>query len=184
MSKNNKLNDKKRKLAEKNIELLRKFYKKNIKNGKVPEHKKDDFLSDLNHKYCRSALKYNEETGFKFSTFANKSFNFCLDDFNNKEKKELLNTISFDKEKGKKIEDRKSFVDKELLKFIFECSDLSDIEKKVLILYYYHNLSFCKIGEKYSYHKEKIRRIEKRAIRKLKKYAKKMNYNIEDFIKI
>ena len=182
MSRNKKLDDKKRKLAEKNIGLLRKFYKKNIKNGKVPENKKDDFLSDLNHKYCRSALKYNEETGFKFSTFANKSFNFCLDDFTNK--KELLNTISFDREKGKKIKDKKSFVDKELLKFIFECSDLSDIEKKVLILYYYHNLSFIKIGEKYSYHKEKIRRIEKRAIRKLKKYSKKKGYNIEDFIKI
>ena len=183
MSKNKKkLDEKKRKLAEKNIGLVRKFYKKNIKNGKVPEYKKDDFLSDLNHKYCRSVLKYNEETGFKFSTFVYKGLNFCLNDFN-KEKKEL-NTISFDREKGKKIEDKKNFVDKELLKFIFKCSDLSDIEKKVLILYYYHNLSFIKIGEKYSYHKEKIRRIEKRAIRKLKKYSKKMGYNIEDFIKI
>ena len=180
--KKDKLDEKKRKLVERNIGLVRTFCKKSIKNGKVPVHKKEEFLSDLNYRYCKSALKYNEEMGFKFSTFAYGGFNFCIDDLKRNRKK--VDTVPFDEEKGERIEDKNNIVDKELLKIFFKDSNLSNIEKRVLILYYYNNLSFSKIGEKYSYNKEKVRRIRNKTIKKLIKYSKKKDFKIEDFIKI
>jgi RNA polymerase sigma factor (sigma-70 family) len=182
MNKSSRLDDKKKKLAEKNIGLVRTFYEKSIKNGKVPLYKKREFLSNLNYNYCRSALKYNEEAGFKFSTFAYGGFNFCID--NLKKNRERINSISFDEEKGKKIEDKKNIVDKDLLKMVFKNSELSNIEKKVIISYYYHGLSFSEIGKRYSYNKEKVRRIKNNAIKKIIKYSKKKDLVIEDFIKI
>jgi len=175
---NSKLDKNKKKLAERNIGLIKNFYKKNIKN--IPDYKKEEFLSDLYYKYCRSALNYNEETGFKFSTFAYGGLNFCI---NNPDKKEIK-TIPFDYKKGEKIKEEKKYVDKELLKNIFKKSKLSNIEKKILILYYYQDLSFIEIGERFNYHKEKVRRIRNRAIKKLIEYSDKRGFNIEDFIKV
>lgn len=72
------LTEAQKKLIEENIRLPMHFIRESFKNDEVPRKVKDDFISDVLLNFCVSAMGYEEERGFKFSTFAHGGFNFAL----------------------------------------------------------------------------------------------------------
>lgn len=175
-----RLDDGHKKIIEKNINLVKKFHQDKINSGEILKEESDDFLSFLLYRFCYSVKSFDEKKGFKLSTYAYGNFNRCLNEFKQKRKK-YINIVSLSK-KMNNIEKEKK-LDFSLIEYIIGTSKLSVKEKEILSLYYYQELSLEKIGEKYLCHKEKIRRIKDKAVKKLRKEIEKKGIRVEDFIK-
>ncbi len=72
------LTKKQQKLIVDNYKLLSGFINKIIRDKGVPEYLEDEFISDMFFKFCLSALRFDELSGFKFSTYAYGGFKFGL----------------------------------------------------------------------------------------------------------
>jgi len=62
-----------------------------------------------------------------------------------------------------------------------ERANLTFRKKNILKKHYKENLSCKTIGKELNLSKERVRQISNESIEKIKKYFKKMNYEIEDF---
>lgn len=195
------LSEEQKKLIIDNIGLLRGFYRDEISKRYIPGNRIDDFKSNLQRNFCRSALTYNEDLGFKFSTYAYGGFNFCVRDIKrviarNKKITTIGNFKDFFFENNNSkfyITERrliwdsinghsKTFVDTEKLVKLLEMASLSDREKKVVNLYYLERWTQEKLGKELGVCKERIRQIISDAITKIKLFINGKDYEIEDFV--
>ena len=179
----NKLTVEQQKLITNNYGLLRGFINKSIDNKDIPQHLIDEFISDMFYKFCISALKFEEDSGFKFSTYAYGGFRFGVKEILQKKEKRLDFSDNYDKI-GNDIEHEDvPNLETDVLYDFIEKSELELREKSMIEDYYYDNLSMIKISEKHEMTKENVRLILKKAVRKLKFTAIDKKIHIEDFYK-
>jgi len=183
----NKLTNEQKKLITDNIGLLRNFIKETLRSQVIPRHLEDDFISEMNLKFCFSARKYNADTGFKFSTYAYRGFAFGIRDVITRKNKAFneanyvekvdsyytdIDESDFDKRKSLQAEEVDNLVDG---------TELTSKERSMIEDYYYNKITFEKIGVKYNLSREGVRQIIKRALKKVRKKAENQKMEIEDF---
>lgn len=146
------LTEEQKKLIEKNGFLLSKYIER--KSELVPDYLNDTFKSNLALKFCLSALTYNKDTGFKFSTYVYGAFNFCLHKITKIEKRNYLRNNYKDQEIIKNICDEQNekhnssdnIIDNELLFNIVQSAHLTNREKSVLLTYFFDGKSERETG--------------------------------------
>jgi len=178
------LTNKQRRLITDNHKLLDKFIEHTIRKQIIPKRMEDDFISDMYLKFCFSALKYDVNTGFKFSTYAYGGFQLGIQDIVTKkrEKFERIKYIDDDYLIACNLDDKKKPIlqTEEMDRFIDD-AELTSKEKSMVEDYYYGKISFSKLGEKYNMSKEAARLFVKRVVKKLKIRAKNKKIEFEDF---
>jgi RNA polymerase sigma factor (sigma-70 family) len=178
------LTNKQRKLITDNHRLLDDFIGYVIRKQIIPKRMEDDFISDMYLKFCFSALKYDINTGFKFSTYAYGGFQLGIKDIITKkrEKFERIKYIDDDYMIACNLDDKKepNLQIEEMNSFIND-AELTSREKSMLEDYYYSRITFSKLGEKYNISKETARLFVKRVVKKLKIRAKNKKIEFEDF---
>lgn len=178
------LTNKQRKLITDNHKLLDDYIERIIRKQIIPKRMEDDFISDMYLKFCFSALKYDVNTGFKFSTYAYGGFQLGINDIVTKKKKkfERIKYIDDDYMIACKLDDKKklNLQIEEMDSFINDAK-LTSREKSMLEDYYYDRVTFSKLGKKYNIGKETARLFVKRVVKKLKIRAKNQKIEFEDF---
>jgi len=199
MINNDILTEEQRKLIINNYKLLQKFYNQEIRKGYIPKDRESEFYGYLQKRFCVSALKFDKERGFKFSTFAYRGFKRGISDI----KKSIVKDgckLSIDR-LGYLIGDEKSFsisgniiwnsingwiadnkFNNEKMIDIIDKVSLTEREKKVINLYC-ENLSFSKIAKEIGFSKETSRKSFLSALVKIKTFFNKTKYDINDFYK-
>ncbi len=187
------LSEEQQKLISKNMGLLDAFYKTEIGKGYIPDQKKDDFFSNLQQRFCNAALKYNEDAGFKFSTFAYGSFIFCAAEMKKKLFRDRKVFTGNDKKfvsYGKKSVwnsingwDVDSVINYEKVVNLVNKVPLSEKERTVINFYYFEGLTLLETGKKLGLSRQRIKQITLEAIYKIKRFADRRDYRIGDFVK-
>ncbi len=175
------------KLIIDNYGLLKNFINKSINNKDVPENLRDEFISEMLLKFCLSASKFDESSGFKFSTYAYKGFEFGLKDiFRKREKKRDYCFTDVDYENIERYDvkqDNLHGLEISTLQDFVDSIKLKTKEKSIIEDYYYSDLSLAGIGKKHNLSKEGVRLIIKKVLKKLKFAADKNKLYMEDFYK-
>ena len=179
----NKLTDKQKKLITDNYGLVNKFVEDNIEESIVPQDLKDEFESDMHLKFCFSALKYNIKTGWKFSTYVYRGFDYGIDDL--AKKKEKFDKIEYidiiNKDDLRALGYKESSLKFGVVDYLIDNTNLTLKERSMVEGYFYDKVSFSKLGKKYNMSKEGSRLIVNKALRKIKQTAINMNLEMEDF---
>ena len=180
-----KLTDKQRKLITDNYELLNKFVGHTIEDSIIPQYLEDEFISYMHLKFCFSALKYNIDTGFKFSTYAHYGFQLGIRDLVEKKKKfekiQYIDIINENDLRACKLSNKKVSVKLGVIDNFIDNASLTLRERSMIEDHYYDKVSFSKLGKKYSVSKEGSRLIVNRALKKLKQTAIMMDLDMDDF---
>ena len=182
------LTKKQQDLITDNKRLMNHFMYKKDRVRFIPPHLRDSFYSTLGWQFCLSALKYDEELGFKFSTYAYGGFNFCWkkilswDNENYKKNNyhsndrilsmEENSELSRSKERGVRNEFLYSFLDK---------VKLTPRERMVIEDYYFGKTSLKDIGEYYGVSRSRMSQVLQRVIEKLKNAVETQQLDVGDF---
>jgi len=182
----NKLTNEQRKLITDNYKLLHKFVDHVISKRIIPKCMEDEFISDMYLRFCFSALRYNADTGFKFSTYAHYGFEFGIRDIITVKKKrfdriQYVDIINEDNLRDFQLDKKKISLRSDIMDNFVSNVELTSKERSMLEDYYYNEMSFSRLGEKYKLSKEGSRLVVNRAVNKLKKEAVEMGLDIEDF---
>jgi RNA polymerase sigma factor (sigma-70 family) len=173
-------------LIKDNYNLLRSFVLKQLNKKIILPVLEDDFISDINLKFCTSALKYNNSYGVKFSTYAYGGFNFGLRNIIQDKKDREFNQAyllsgSIDYVKHYISLRRKRSLKENSMGDLFDKSNLTEREYNIVCDYYYNNLSFQEISDKHDFCKETARTSMIKAVEKMKKTVLENKLEIEDF---
>ena len=168
--KNRRLNDEQKRLLSRNFNLVHKYYKDSLKKKDIPQRMEDEFFSHLMERFCYSALSYNPESGFKFSTYAYGGFGFGKREIiakamrarfvPQKQVKERIDRWHSNDRSETAIQwdsvarGRTSALKAEKVWEIVEEVDLTQMEKEVVELYFSEGYSCSKLGKKFSRSKE------------------------------
>jgi len=153
--------------------------------GSIPYYLRDDFVSDLALRFCTSAIKFDEEMGFKFSTYAYGGFYLCCRDIRTKYKLlyqknnflsqddvwDFLNSTSVD------VED----FEEEVLFDIINKAKLNEREMMILRGHYLEGRSMAKVGREIGLSRERISQILKGVLRKIRRVASIEKLSLVDF---
>jgi RNA polymerase sigma factor (sigma-70 family) len=182
-----RLTEKQKKLIVRNRGLLSFFINQNIKNEDIPRYLEDEFISDSFLGFCYSALKFDEDKGFKFSTYACYGLRLSKKNVLNYKRNKISRTFyypylehSYVKNHGvDRIE--QSRVDKTDLNEFISTSNLDEKEIDMISSYFYQMLTFSQVGKLYGMSGEMARLIVRRALQKLRDKANQKMLGIEDF---
>jgi len=183
---NKKMTEEQQKLVNKNIGLMYSFIKDKNEAGLIPRYMDDDFISDLALRFCRSAIKYNEKTGFQFSTYVYGGFNLCCIDMQSR-KIPMYNKNHFVSQESTEAllshvpVDEPCVVEDDTLWDFIDKADLTERELFVVKGYYFENKSMPLIGKEMGLCKESIRQIRGKAISKLRQAASVGELSLSDF---
>ena len=172
------LTEEQQNLITENYGLAKDFINKTLEEKKIPINLIDDFKSNIFLKFCYSALKYESDRGFKFSTYAYGGFNYGLKSILDK-KIEVYDVL--DKSYEILENEENNCIENKFLYDFINKAGLKDRNKEIIIDYYINKLSFYKIGEKYNLTKEATRLIVKKVLKKLKRYAERNKLEVDDF---
>jgi len=169
------LNQEQQKLIKNNYGLVKDFVTRSLIAHKIPSSLRDDFISEALWRFCISALKFEEERGFQFSTYAYGGFEFSLKKILSKKNQddiieELVEDIPIDYK----------FKHDFLEKFIEEL-DLPEQEIKMIKDRFYNSLTFRELGEKYGYTKQNAHLIMIKILKKIHRKIISEDLKIEDF---
>jgi len=177
-----RLNKEQQKLIVNNYKLLRNFISKIISSKDMPKYLEDEFISDTFFRFCISAMKFNKDSGFKFSTYAYGGFNFALRYVLNNKKEQFSKMNYVEDFKKYKLEyEKSSVVGVDFLDDFINKVDLNSRDKFIVMDYFYNHLSLRKIGEKHRMSGEAIRLIIKRSLKKIRTVANRRKLSIDDF---
>lgn len=190
------LTENKKKIVEDNMNFLWFYYKKCI----VPKCKKlcfieqDDIIDCLYWGICKAADAYNPDKG-AFTTICKWYFRGEISDYLRKRKLyysrfELtpfgyndVQNNNYDNPLQFLVDDRSDVCEKlsfEDINCIFKEAELTCQEKKVLIDYYKHDLTYKEISIAIGCSREKVRQIAIGAIEKVREYINKKGLNCKD----
>lgn len=177
------LSEEQRQLVIDNMGLLKKFYYDEVMKGYIPIHMHHEFKSDLMRRFCLSALKYDEDTGFKFSTFAYGGFRYCVGDIKKKIiKNGRLSHLGDCQEDVADLEGPRLLIKRRVIKFL-EYVPISEREKNVISLCYLERLTLQEVGEILGVSKQRVGQIRVEAEDKIRIFVYKKEYEVEDFVK-
>jgi len=168
------LNQEQQKLIENNYGLVKAFVTRSLVTYQIPSVLRDDFISETLWRFCISALKFEEERGFQFSTYAHGGFKFSL-------QKTLLEKEKEENAKLTDYVDTKNEFQYDFLKEFVENANLKEKEKHIIIDRYCDNLTLSAIGEKYGFTKQNAQNIILKIIGKLRRKVIREDLKIEDF---
>ena len=167
------LSEKQQKLVSRNIGLLDKYYEKEIEKGEIPQGYEQEFYSILQERFCISAREFDEETGFKFSTFAHGGMVFGKEFIiQSVQKRESLGVPSFER----------LVIQHEKVAEFIDTVELPEREREALDLHFNDNLSFNKAGKIMGVSGETVRTLVAKAIERIRKAAVKEGCEKRDFI--
>jgi RNA polymerase sigma factor (sigma-70 family) len=182
------LTEKQKKLIESNWNLLFSYYQKEKNYGSIPSFLDDVFKSDLYWNFCLSALKYDEELGYKFSTYAYGGFRFCSQRLCVEKKRFIKNnyvddrTIKFlIKKQETAINHEEQYLDKNAILSLLDDTNFTSTEKLILITYFFENRTFSKIGDVFKLSRSRIQQILEIIKNKLRRSIVRKNLCLEDF---
>ena len=171
-------------LINENYDLLDDYVKKTINDKKIPHSIKDDFISEMFFRFCKSAIKYNESRGVKFSTYAYGGFKFGLDKVLNSKKFTNLcstETLLLIEKDNKIIRNDDLKIDSELIHNVIKKVNLTDKELNTLKDYYFNLLTFEEIGLKYGQTKQAAKWSHQKALKKIKQFINNKNIEVDEF---
>jgi len=197
------LSEEQQKLISDNIGLLGAFYRKEVEKGYIPDYKKEEFFSDLQRRFCSAALKYNKDTGFKFSTYLYGGFNFCVVNIKEKiAKDEKIYNIGGAEKFSVNDDDDDLFlyidktiwnsvngwdvdykVDREEMILLVNEVPLSEREKTAINFYYFNGFNLLETGKELGVSMERARQIIVIAVGKIKRFVARKGYKMEYFVK-
>lgn len=182
----NPLTEKQRTLIRRNIGLLKKYYLQQISKGLIPPFYHDEFLEILYEVFCTSAQQFNEETGFKFSTFAYRGLMFGKDKMmsimaRDLRKKKLNPIEELWKHEHTSFYRRTLIKHEKVAKFVDRVS-LEERERVAVDLYFHERLSFAKVGKIMGLSPTTVSTIIGRAVSKMRAAAGREGKDMEDFI--
>lgn len=179
---------KQQELVTSNLALMRWFVGLRVKGNQIPRYLEDDFISNAALSFCVSAIKYDEDLGYKFSTYACGGFKMGWKTLNGivKDKYEKENFCSIEMIESiidRLLENapRTRHFDREIFCRVINKANLSWREMRVLEDYYFGNLSMAAIGKSFAITRERIRQIKRKLLAKLKRSAKVNRLTFEDF---
>ena len=173
-------------LVSKNVNLMYSFMKNKYDAGVIPYYIADDFTSDLGLRFCSSAMKYDDETGFKFSTYAYGGFEMCCRDICCR-KISMYNRNNFiSQDFATSLMDsvpdvELKFVEEGALWSLIHKTELTERELLILKSYYIEGKSMPMIGREIGLCKERISQIRKESLLKIKKMASIEGLSLSDF---
>lgn len=179
---------KQRKLVTDNLALMKYFVGRKRMTNKIPRYLEDDFISDAALRFCISAIKYDEEMGYKFSTYAYGGFKICWDKFKTTtkdryERENFCSTKTVELMIDKLLNDspRKRYFDRDALCFVIDKANLTWQEMRVIQDYYFGDYSMSGVGKIFAVTRERIRQIIQKALSKLKRSMDANKLTFEDF---
>ncbi len=178
---NDRLTETQQKLIINNYGLLISYISKNIQT--VPGYLEQDFISDTFLKFCVSALKFDERTGFQFSTYAHGGFSLSMREILGRKSKKARRTCSLEEVPRDVLEQREFYLEINLLDDFIDEAELTLQEKTIVQDYYYNKISYRKLAKEYDVSAETIRTITNRALEKMRLFAKTRDLSFEDFYK-
>ncbi len=180
-----KMTEDQQKLIDKNVGMMHKFIRRKTDSGVIPIHLKDDFVSDMALKFCNSAVKFNSDQGFLFSTYAYGAFNMCYRELRDRK------VPSYERNNFVSQEALWSFLNKtpadtehveiEVLQEMINKANLSQREHMILQSYFFENRSMAAIGRECNVSRERISQIVKRILNKLRRAACSDKLSFVDF---
>jgi hypothetical protein len=177
------LTEKQKELADKNYKLVKNFINVNLNQQEIPTCMREEFISDILWRFCISASKFEEDRGFKFSTFAKGGFSMGKRDILGRKirafkKHGFVPEKNIDKNEAKKEYEE---VNGELLQHLIDNDKLTQLEKDMLSDYYINDFTLAQLGKKYHFTREWCRLVIKKGLQKLQKVIKEKKMQIEDF---
>ena len=171
-----------------NNRLMQSFIEKRLAIGIVPIYIEDDFISDMGWRFCISALKYNRELGFKFSTYAYGGFKLCWKHLKDRTENSYIRNNFYPISTVKKIMhkssehiNKKIHIDRETLCYIIKKAHLTVKEIIILQDYYFDKQSMEIIGRRFGVSRERISQIMKKILFKIKSVMFSKKLTITDF---
>ena len=175
--KENVLTEEQKKLIIKNYPLVNNFIKKSIETNNIPSFLIDDFISNTLWRFCIATLKFEEDRGFKFSTYAYGGFNFSLKKTLTEKNKKRYN-VDIDEKVEAEVEFEYGFLEE----FIKEC-DLKERELNIIIDRFYDKFTLSDIGKKYGFSRQYANIIIPKILKKMHRKAISKNLDMSDFYK-
>lgn len=172
------------KLILQNIKLVKRYISDSLKNNVVPKYLEEEFVSEILHKFCISALKFDYKSGFKFSTFAHHGFRFGLKSVMGTQQNELKRIRSF-KDVSEFILEHKEdpLLEIDLLDNVVSKTNLNKRDIKIVKDYYYDGLSLRATGKSNGMSGEAVRLILNKFLRKIKIIVNSNKLEFKDFYK-
>ncbi len=170
-----------------NIKMMDKFVKRALEMGKVPLYMEDEFLSDIYLGFCKSAIGYSPEFGFKFSTYAYGGFEMNLRGVcsRKKEKYHKNNFLPFetitkivDSYQGKRSQKHSK---KMRVKDIISESPLNKKELYVITNHFFEKQTISFISNELGMSRQGTYLLLKKAINKIRKTVFNNDISLQDF---
>ncbi len=179
---------KQRKLVIDNFALMQYFVGRKKKASEIPRYLEDDFISDTALSFCVSAIKYDAELGYKFSTYAYGGFNMGWKNLHTRTKGKYerenfcsIETIKFVTDKLLEDAPRPKHFDRETLCRVIDRANLTWREMRVLEYYYFGDYSMNGMGRIFAVTGSRVRQVMQKALRKLKRSMDANRLTFEDF---
>lgn len=181
------LSTKQQEFVKNNYYLIQAFLERDSQASILSIEAKEDLLSYLHLSICSSAMKFEEERGFKPSTYIWGGFSLALSHyFEDKKRERRLLTIEYEENSEiveKYINKKCKYIASEKIYDLICKVDLKDIERRIVDMYYGEsNLSYFEISQKIGMSKENVRKIMNKAISKIRFYIISCGIGISDFI--
>lgn len=182
-----KMTKKQQDLVDKNVRMMYSFIRTKTDSGVIPHYLEDDFISDMALRFCNSAMKFDDNLGFKFSTYAYGAFHMCYKDI--KSRKNYLyeknNFISHDivLDFLERTSADTKYIGEGILKEMIDKANLSVKESIILQNYFFDSMSMAAIGRERGVTRECISQVIKRILKKLRNVACSEDLSMMDFYK-
>ena len=178
------MTDEQQKLIDKNVRLMYSFIKG--KSEVVPHYLRDDFISDVALRFCSSAINFDKEKGFKFSTYAHGGFDMCYVDIQSRKQASYKRNNFVSQGEVEHIlhnasEEEAEHIEDDILYSLISKANLTEREMKIIKGYYFDNRSMPDLGREIGLCKERISQIRKKALEKMRRAASKEKLSLADF---
>jgi DNA-directed RNA polymerase specialized sigma subunit len=184
------LNDEQRKLITDNIGLVYYFLRKNCgENKSFSPDKENELLGFLENRLCRAALNWKKGKKVKFSSYLTIALQSAIKDYidflnsDYYKRCSLCGSFSnFCKSVKKRRREDCCIVDWDYMVDFLERVELSQKERNILNAKYRDNLTYREIACTVGLSQERIRQINSKSIRKIKRAANREGKEFDDFI--
>lgn len=177
-----KLTDEQRDLAADNYGLVHSFLNQHPKYRKLPVEF-DEIIGEMHLRFCRSAVGFDKDKGFRFSTYAFGGFRFGIRSLL-RHKEHPKSVDCFSNEEG--IENFVGYSDKVVDRsFLVHVLENSDIPPRTITMIKGHFLegwTLENVGLPYNLSRERARQLIQDGLLKLHRQLEREDYTIDDFL--
>jgi RNA polymerase sigma factor (sigma-70 family) len=176
-----KLTDEQRQMAEESYPLVYAFLK-----GTEPHRRYDidieEVVGELHVRLCTAAMRYRQDSGCKFSTYASSGFSWGVKSLlRRKIKREQRLRLADFSERTDLSSPSEMVLDIRALEEIVDNANLPERTRDIMKLYFFGGKTLKDIGSSYGLCAEGVRVVIKKGLTRLRQQVKSHNYEEADF---